>query len=68
MTEDMPSWAAWGSLAEEELASEAEALLRESRARSLTAGACRRCWTSTGSATTRCRRIRCIVGKIEVED
>lgn len=31
MTEDMPSWAAWGSLAEEELASEAEALLRESR-------------------------------------
>ena len=27
----MPNWAAWGSLAEEQLASEAEALLRESR-------------------------------------
>ena len=30
MTDGMPGWAAWGSLAEEELASEAEALLRES--------------------------------------
>lgn len=27
----MPEWAAWGSLAEEQLAAEAEALLRESR-------------------------------------
>ena len=31
MTEGMPSWAAWGSLAEEQLAGEAEELLRESR-------------------------------------
>ena len=28
---NIPNWAAWGSLAEEQLASEAEALLRESR-------------------------------------
>lgn len=28
---NMPEWAAWGSLAEEHLAGEAEALLRESR-------------------------------------
>ena len=28
---DIPDWAAWGSLAEEQLAGEAEALLRESR-------------------------------------
>ncbi len=28
---NMPEWAAWGSLAEEQLAGEAEALLRESR-------------------------------------
>lgn len=31
MSDDMLGWAAWGSLAEEQLASEAEALLRESR-------------------------------------
>ncbi len=31
MSDGMPGWAAWGSLAEEQLASEAEALLRESR-------------------------------------
>ena len=28
---NIPDWASWGSLAEEQLASEAEALLRESR-------------------------------------
>ena len=28
---NMPEWAAWGSLAEEQLEGEAEALLRESR-------------------------------------
>ena len=52
MTEDMPSWAAWGSLAEEELASEAEALLDLYGQRYDTLPA----------------RIRRIVGKIEVED
>ncbi|HIZ46180.1 MAG TPA: hypothetical protein IAA19_04085 [Candidatus Olsenella pullistercoris] len=31
MSDGMPGWAAWGSLAEEQLAGEAEALLRESR-------------------------------------
>ena len=31
MIDDMPDWAAWGSLAEEQLAGEAEALLRESQ-------------------------------------
>ena len=31
MIDGMPDWAAWGSLAEEQLAGEAEALLRESR-------------------------------------
>ncbi len=31
MGDGMPGWAAWGSLAEEQLAGEAEALLRESR-------------------------------------
>lgn len=31
MIDGMPDWAAWGSLAEEHLAGEAEALLRESR-------------------------------------
>ena len=31
MSDGMPEWAAWGSLAEEQLAGEAEALLRESR-------------------------------------
>lgn len=30
MGDGMPGWAAWGSLAEEQLAGEAEALLRES--------------------------------------
>lgn len=31
MSEGMPGWAAWGSLAEEQLAGEAEVLRRESR-------------------------------------
>lgn len=31
MIDGMPDWAAWGSLAEEQLAGEAEALLRESQ-------------------------------------
>ncbi len=31
MSDGMPEWAAWGSLAEEQLAGEAEELLRESR-------------------------------------
>lgn len=31
MSDGMPGWAAWGSLAEEQLAGEAEELLRESR-------------------------------------
>lgn len=33
MGDGMPGWAAWGSLAEEQLAGEAEALLAESRVR-----------------------------------
>ena len=31
MSEGMPEWAAWGGFAEEQLAGEAEELLRESR-------------------------------------
>lgn len=31
MIDGMPDWAAWGGLAEEQLAGEAEALLRESQ-------------------------------------
>lgn len=69
MTEDMPSWAAWGSLAEEELASEAEALLRESRRSPVDRRRVQALLDLYGQRyDTLPARIRRIVGEIEVRD
>lgn len=69
MTEGMPSWAAWGSLAEEELASEAEALLHESRRAPVDRRRVERLLELYGQRyDTLPARIRRIVGEIEVED
>lgn len=53
MSDGMPEWAAWGSLAEEQLAGEAEALLRESRRAPVDRRRVEARSTSTGSATRR---------------
>lgn len=69
MNGGMPSWAEWGSLAEEELASEAEALLRESRRAPLDRRRVERLLELYGQRyDTLPARIRRIVGEIEVED
>ena len=52
MSDGMPGWAAWGSLAEEQLAGEAEALLD----------------LYGQSYDTLPDHLRCIVGEIEVKD
>ena len=69
MTDGMPGWAAWGSLAEEELASEAKALLRESRRAPVDHRRVERLLELYGQRyDTLPARIRRIVGDIEVED
>ena len=69
MIDGMPDWAAWGSLAEEQLAGEAEALLRESQSAPVDR---RRVDALLGlygqSYETLPNHLRRIVGDIEVED
>ncbi|HJA28844.1 MAG TPA: hypothetical protein IAA15_04635 [Candidatus Olsenella pullicola] len=69
MSASVPDWAAWGSLAEEQLASEAEALLRESRVRPVDRARVEALLELYGqSYETLPSHIRRIVGEIEVVD
>ena len=69
MIDGMPDWAAWGSLAEEQLAGEAEALLRESQGapvdRARVEALLDLCGQSYDELPMYLKRI---VGDIEVED
>ncbi|MCR8908787.1 hypothetical protein NW198_09215 [Thermophilibacter sp. ET337] len=63
----MSEWAAWGSLAEEQLAGEAEALLRESQSAPVDRGRVRAMLALYGqSYDTLPSRIRHLVDQIEV--
>lgn len=67
MIDGMPDWAAWGSFAEEQLAGEAEALLRESRVRPVARERVEALLELYGqSFDTLPGRLRRIVGEIEV--
>ena len=69
MTAGMPSWAAWGSLAEEQLAGEAEALLRESQRAPVERRRVEALLDLYGQSwDTLPAYLRRIVGDIEVED
>lgn len=69
MADDMPGWAAWGSLAEEQLAGEAEALLAESRVRPVARERVEALLELYGQRyETLPGYLRRIVGDIEVED
>ena len=69
MIDGMPEWAAWGSLAEEQLAGEAEALLRESQSAPVDRGRVDALLDLYGqSYDTLPAHLRRIVGDIEVED
>ncbi|OUO60851.1 hypothetical protein [Olsenella sp. An270] len=69
MSDGMPGWAAWGSLAEEQLAGEAEALLRESRRAPVERRRVEALLDLYGqSFETLPDYLRRIVGEIEVED
>ena len=69
MSDGMPGWAAWGSLAEEQLAGEAEALLRESRHAPVDRRRVEALLDLYGqSYDTLPDHLRCIVGEIEVKD
>ncbi|MDO4428021.1 MAG: hypothetical protein Q4B91_00710 [Atopobiaceae bacterium] len=66
---NMPNWAAWGSLAEEQLAGEAEALLRESRHAPVDRRRVEALLDLYGqSYETLPSHLQRIVGEIEVED
>ena len=69
MSDGMPGWAAWGSLAEEQLAGEAEALLRESRHAPVDRRRVEALLDLYGqSYETLPSHLQRIVGEIEVED
>lgn len=69
MTDGMPEWAAWGSLAEEQLAGEAEALLAESRHAPVERRRVNALLDLYGQSwDTLPAYLRRIVGDIEVED
>ena len=69
MSDGMPEWAAWGSLAEEQLAGEAEALLRESQRAPVDRRRVEALLDLYGqSFETLPDYLKCIVGEIEVED
>ena len=69
MGDGMPGWAAWGSLAEEQLAGEAEALLRESRSAPVDRRRVEELLDLYGqSYDSLPSYLRRIVGDIEVED
>lgn len=69
MIDGMPDWAAWGSLAEEQLAGDAEALLRESQHAPVDRARVEDLLDLYGqSYDTLPARLRRIVGEIEVED
>lgn len=69
MIDGMPDWAAWGSLAEEQLAGEAEALLRESQSAPVDRRRVDALLDLYGqSYETLPAHLRRIVGDIEVED
>ena len=69
MIDGMPDWAAWGSLAEEQLAGEAEALLRESQRSPVDRARVESLLDLYGqSYDTLPAHLRRIVGEIEVED
>lgn len=69
MIDGMPEWAAWGSLAEEQLAGEAEALLRESESAPVDRARVDALLDLYGqSYDTLPAYLRCIVGEIEVKD
>ena len=66
---NMPDWAAWGSLAEEQLAGEAEALLRESQRAPVERRRVEALLDLYGQSwDTLPACLRRIVGDIEVED
>ncbi|HIY80011.1 MAG TPA: hypothetical protein IAA42_06225 [Candidatus Olsenella excrementavium] len=66
---NMPEWAAWGSLAEEQLAGEAEALLRESQRAPVDRHRVEALLDLYGqSYETLPSHLKRIVGEIEVED
>lgn len=69
MIDGMPDWAAWGSLAEEQLAGEAEALLRESQHAPVDRARVEALLDLYGqSYDTLPARLRRTVGEIEVKD
>ena len=69
MIDGMPDWAAWGSLAEEQLAGEAEALLRESQSAPVDRSRVDALLDLYGqSYEILPAHLRLIVGDIEVED
>lgn len=69
MIDGMPDWAAWGSLAEEQLAGEAETLLRESQGAPVDRARVDALLDLYGqSYNTLPAHLRRIVGDIEVED
>ena len=69
MSDGMPGWAAWGSLAEEQLAGEAEVLLRESRRAPVDRRRVEALLDLYGqSYETLPSHLQRIVGEIEVED
>lgn len=69
MIDGMPDWAAWGSLAEEQLAGEAEALLRESQSAPVDRRRVDALLDLYGqSYETLPAHLRRIVGDIELED
>lgn len=69
MSDGMPEWAAWGSLAEEQLAGEAEALPRESQRAPVDRRRVEALLDLYGqSYETLPDYLRRIVGEIEVED
>lgn len=69
MIDGMPDWAAWGSLAEEQLAGEAEALLHESQHAPVDRARVEALLDLYGQSYDMLPvRLRRIVGEIEVED
>lgn len=69
MSDGMPGWAAWGSFAEEQLAGEAEELLRESRRAPVERRRVEALLDLYGqSYETLPGYLKRIVGEIEVED
>ena len=69
MIDGMPDWAAWGSLAEEQLAGEAEALLHESQSAPVDRARVEALLDLYGQSYDELPvHLKRIVGDIEVED